>query len=137
MLGMPHARIERPCARLARRLRSSRASVRRPHRERRRGLSARFDPAARQGHRRRLRADHAELCGRRQRERPRQARGLSQIPVDGAEPARSAAMTEMTLPFAPAAAADGESYLGEGHTIMSWLTTTDHKRIAILYALSI
>ncbi len=31
----------------------------------------------------------------------------------------------------------GESYLDEGHTVMSWLTTTDHKRIAILYALSI
>ena len=29
------------------------------------------------------------------------------------------------------------SYLDEGHTISSWLTTTDHKRIAILYALSI
>ncbi|MEZ5786450.1 MAG: cytochrome c oxidase subunit I [Xanthobacteraceae bacterium] len=29
------------------------------------------------------------------------------------------------------------SYLGEGHTLASWLTTTDHKRIAILYALSI
>ncbi|MFO1039651.1 MAG: cytochrome c oxidase subunit I [Geminicoccaceae bacterium] len=25
------------------------------------------------------------------------------------------------------------SYLGTGHTILSWLTTTDHKRIAILY----
>ena len=31
----------------------------------------------------------------------------------------------------------GESYLEEGHTLASWLTTTDHKRIAILYALSI
>jgi cytochrome c oxidase subunit 1 len=25
------------------------------------------------------------------------------------------------------------SYLREGHTIRSWLLTTDHKRIAILY----
>src|SRR5258708_32022169 len=29
------------------------------------------------------------------------------------------------------------SYLGAGHTLVSWLTTTDHKRIAILYAVSI
>lgn len=30
-----------------------------------------------------------------------------------------------------------ESYLAAGHTLGSWLTTTDHKRIAILYGLSI
>lgn len=29
------------------------------------------------------------------------------------------------------------SYLGSGHTLMSWLTTTDHKRIGILYAVAI
>jgi cytochrome c oxidase subunit 1 len=29
------------------------------------------------------------------------------------------------------------SYLGEGSTLKSWLTTTDHKRIAILYAITI
>ena len=29
------------------------------------------------------------------------------------------------------------SYLNAEHGITSWLTTTDHKRIAILYALSI
>jgi cytochrome c oxidase subunit I len=46
-------------------------------------------------------------------------------------------MTEMTLPFAPALDSGEESYLEEGHTILSWLATTDHKRIAILYALSI
>ena len=46
-------------------------------------------------------------------------------------------MTDVTLPFVPPLDAGGESYLDEGHTILSWLTTTDHKRIAILYALSI
>ena len=30
-----------------------------------------------------------------------------------------------------------ESYLQHGHTLWSWITTTDHKRIGILYALSI
>ncbi|MFZ0609529.1 MAG: cbb3-type cytochrome c oxidase subunit I, partial [Xanthobacteraceae bacterium] len=46
-------------------------------------------------------------------------------------------MTDATLPFVPPLDSYGESYLDEGHTILSWLTTTDHKRIAILYALSI
>ena len=31
----------------------------------------------------------------------------------------------------------GHSYLGAGHTVRSWLLTTDHKRIAILYFASI
>ena len=30
-----------------------------------------------------------------------------------------------------------ESYLAAGGTLKSWLTTTDHKRIAILYGLSV
>ena len=29
------------------------------------------------------------------------------------------------------------SYLGEGLTLRSWLATTDHKRVAILYAIAI
>ena len=37
---------------------------------------------------------------------------------------------ELPLPYEP-------SYLGAGHTLGSWLATTDHKRIAILYAISI
>jgi cytochrome c oxidase subunit I len=46
-------------------------------------------------------------------------------------------MSEMTLPFAPYEEIGRDSYLDEGHTVMSWLGTTDHKRIAILYAVSI
>ena len=37
---------------------------------------------------------------------------------------------ELPLPREP-------SYLGAGHTVASWLGTTDHKRIAILYAATI
>jgi cytochrome c oxidase subunit 1 len=37
----------------------------------------------------------------------------------------------------PDTAEERVSYLGEGHSLKSWLTTTDHKRIAILYLLSI
>ncbi|MCB1739030.1 MAG: cbb3-type cytochrome c oxidase subunit I, partial [Gammaproteobacteria bacterium] len=39
--------------------------------------------------------------------------------------------------FAGASADPQRSYLHEGHTLRSWLATTDHKRIGILYALSI
>ena len=44
-------------------------------------------------------------------------------------------MTDVTVVRLP----DGKpaNYLEEGHTVASWLATTDHKRIAILYALSI
>ena len=44
-------------------------------------------------------------------------------------------MTDVTVVQLPK---DGPvNYLEDGHTVASWLTTTDHKRIAILYALSI
>jgi len=35
------------------------------------------------------------------------------------------------------AAEAGQSYIGAGYTLRSWLTTRDHKRIALLYAVSI
>src|SRR6476661_2520886 len=37
----------------------------------------------------------------------------------------------------PPASAARRSYLGDGNTIASWLLTKDHKRIAILYLISI
>jgi cytochrome c oxidase subunit I len=46
-------------------------------------------------------------------------------------------MSEMTLPFAPIQEVGDESFLDVDHTVLSWLGTTDHKRIAILYAVSI
>ncbi len=46
-------------------------------------------------------------------------------------------MTDTTLDFVPAAAPIEKNYLNEETTLWSWLTTTDHKRIGILYALSI
>ena len=45
-------------------------------------------------------------------------------------------MTDITLDRIPEKA-EASSYLAEGHTLWSWLTTTDHKRIAILYAIAI
>ena len=44
-------------------------------------------------------------------------------------------MTDILLDSLPPA--KPANYLEEGHTLASWLTTTDHKRIGILYALSI
>jgi cytochrome c oxidase subunit 1 len=44
-------------------------------------------------------------------------------------------MTAVTVIDIPEA--KPRSYLEEGHSITSWLTSTDHKRIGILYALSI
>ena len=46
-------------------------------------------------------------------------------------------MTDTTLEFAPAAEPLEKNYLNEETTLWSWLTTTDHKRIGILYTLSI
>ncbi len=43
-----------------------------------------------------------------------------------------------TAPLAaPDYAAPGRSYLDDGHSLRSWLLTTDHKRIAILYTIAI
>src|SRR6516225_2628584 len=46
-----------------------------------------------------------------------------------------AAVADVPRPYGEGEA--GASYLSAGHTLLSWLTTTDHKRIAILYAISI
>ncbi|MGH8262874.1 MAG: cytochrome c oxidase subunit I [Steroidobacteraceae bacterium] len=46
-------------------------------------------------------------------------------------------MTDATFTPEIAAHHTEPSYLETGHTLASWLTTTDHKRIAILYAITI
>src|SRR5665213_2612012 len=46
-------------------------------------------------------------------------------------------MTAITLPDAPDASPSVTSYLNDGVTLRSWLLTHDHKRIAVLYAISI
>ncbi len=45
-------------------------------------------------------------------------------------------MTDAALDERPSAAAP-DSYLRDGHSLWSWLASTDHKRIAILYAITI
>src|SRR5919199_1308185 len=43
----------------------------------------------------------------------------------------------MTVSALLETAPERESYLRAGHTLRSWLTTTDHKRIAVLYLISV
>ena len=47
------------------------------------------------------------------------------------------AVATLEQPREPAAEEEQESYLSAGYTVRSWLLTTDHKRIAILYMVSI
>ena len=112
---------------------------RRKHGDGRRGLSARQHFAAGQTPRGGVSAAHAEFLRQCQREPNRTAHRLHQITDDGQDRGlrKGIAMTDTTLPFVPPLQGSRESYLEEGHTVASWLTTTDHKRIAILYALSI
>jgi hypothetical protein len=65
-----------------------------------------------------------------------EAHRLLEVAVDVLGPARSATMTDAAIADA-AVETQPASYLGAGHTLLSWLTTTDHKRIAVLYAISI
>ncbi|MGH6876201.1 MAG: cytochrome c oxidase subunit I [Rhizomicrobium sp.] len=46
-------------------------------------------------------------------------------------------MTDLTFDSLPERVSSAPSYLDDGHTVASWLFTTDHKRIAILYAAGI
>ena len=46
-------------------------------------------------------------------------------------------MTGATETATTATTTERASYLGAGHTLRSWLFTTDHKRIAILYMISV
>ena len=78
------------------------------------------------------RADHARFrphaLGRRDR-RPRRLHPQPRQP-DGRDP-----MTD--FPEARARMSLAASFLGDGHTVRSWLLTTDHKRVAILYFASV
>ena len=46
-------------------------------------------------------------------------------------------MTDAVAGNRPHGLAGSSDYLHAGHTLLSWLTTTDHKRIAILYGITI
>ena len=133
-----HAPIERARARLAGLYGRAVHLSRRPHRDGRRRLYPRFHFAAEARCRRRLPADHAELS-RAARRRPiiRLIAYIKSLPTTVRAQARRTPNDRRHTRRLPPAEAGGESYLNDGHTLASWLTTTDHKRIAILYALAI
>src|SRR6185437_6376311 len=108
------------------------ASIRRPHDRRRRSLFARLDSPTGARHRGRLPADHAEFQRTGERRTDGKAARLSEIAERGTGVAAMSAITAVELPERKPT-----NYLEEGHTVWSWLTTTDHKRVGILYALSI
>src|ERR1700761_9413827 len=138
LLRLPYAGLDGARARLARRLWQRGASDRGNDADRRRGLFARLHLGAGLHPGRRLSADHAEFHGLGERRPDRRARRLYQIADHGPGSGSlgciaaivlvhgSTAMTDATLPFVPPLESYEESYLDEGHTILSWLTTTDH-----------
>jgi cytochrome c oxidase subunit 1 len=52
-------------------------------------------------------------------------------------PSQSQVNPRMSQEAIPDTAEERVSYLAEGHSLRSWLTTTDHKRIAILFLIAI
>src|SRR5207302_3301611 len=97
---------------------------RRQHRHCRRPLHPRLHPLARKAAGGQLSAADALLRRPDQRRRSSENHCLHQVPDAG-----KAAMSEVAIETPGAAA----SYLADGFTLRSWLLTTDHKRIAILY----
>src|SRR6185312_9769422 len=124
-----------------RRVRQARSTVRRHHRRRRRALHPRFDPAAAQGSGRGLRADHAVVHRSDRRGRHPRPDCLHQEPREHEGAAEMSTLTTGLAGDAPqrrTVRVDTPSnYLNAKFTIGSWLGTHDHKRIAILFAVSI
>src|SRR5262249_6365497 len=102
-----------------------------PHRRRRRQLPARVDRAPAGPSRRRLPGDHANLPGIAQRGEHHAAHRVHQVAHAGG---REDAMTgELTAELT-----EGRTnYLNADYGVRSWLLTVDHKRIALLYLMSI
>src|SRR5581483_8048781 len=92
---------------------------------------------AEEGNRGRLRARDAELPGPDRRGRCARAHRLSQV-TSCSGVAMSVNAADSPFPTERGThEANPKSYLDAGYGLRSWLTTHDHKRIAILYALAI
>src|ERR1019366_2780317 len=109
-------------------LRRPRAARRRHDCHRRRKLHPRLHSVAGEATGRGLSADHALVRRTSQRGGCSEACRLYQVPHAGGA-AMSAIVADTTK--------HANSYLTDGTTIRSWLLTTDHKRIALLYLGSI
>src|SRR2546427_708198 len=97
-----------------------------------RGLHPRVDPHAGRQDRRRVREHHADLPGAGERGGRARADRLHQVPADhGGEG------TVMTTAAAVVAEEPRLHYLNESYGVRSWLLTTDHKRVGLLYLISL
>ena len=105
-------------------------------RDRRRRLHPRFHPSAQVEGRGRLRSGDAVLQGRAQGRRVAPDHGIHQ--VDRAEGGSSMSVLQHDPQIqGEVSTYPGKNYLNTEHTVKSWLLTTDHKRIGILYMISI
>lgn len=63
--------------------------------------------------------------------------GVSVLPPPDITDADSAIANPQSATYTPLSESEPTNYLTDGYSLRSWLLTTDHKRIAILYALTI
>ena len=94
------------------------------------------NPATRQTDRRKLRSGHAVVRWRYRRGRPGETRRLREVAGSAVAARRKPAMSQAVADVG-VLQPEMKSYLADGFSLRSWLLTTDHKRIAMLYMASI
>src|SRR5262249_13939035 len=116
---------------------------------RRRGVPARVDRESPGEARRGVSADHADVPGSDRRGGPPPAGRLHQVPLaagprgrggppgPGAAPRKEGRTATSQPPPAQAVRPPRVDYLNSSYGVRSWLLTSDHKRIAILYLIGV
>ena len=148
LLHLPPLRYAGPRSQSGRAVRQAGATGRRARGHGRRKLHSRIHSDARRENRQRIQTHHAGVSGTGERRATERAGGIREIiepePIgsggrsDGSSVGREAAGTKGAIAMATAAiTAERENYLNQEYGIKSWLLTVDHKRIALLYLLSI
>src|SRR5439155_702186 len=128
---LPPRRRAGALPRSGRALRAHRDPHHRPDAHRGRGLHPRVDPDAGRQDRRRLREHHADLPGSRERGGRARADRVREVP------AGHGGQGAMTTAAAVVAEEPRLHYLNESYGVRSWLLTTDHKRVGLLYLISL
>src|SRR5207237_2306536 len=128
---LPPLRRARACSRPDRPLRTAGPAPERRGPRRQRGLRPRVDPRSRREGRAGLRADHADLQGPRDRGGDHRSHRVREVAAQRGE---AGTMTAAPIVLTPEVE---ETYLNVRYGVRSWLLTKDHKRIALLYLMSI
>ena len=128
LLGLPRPRLHPACTGPARRLWGPGAAHQPHYGARRRALHPRLHPRPQPRGGRRLRAHHAQLRRPDRGAGPAKAHRLHQV---HRQRRRRRAMTTTT------SIAPDRGYFSAGSGIRAWLLTTDHKRVAWLYLISL